>query len=229
MDGKLIVVVDDEKAIVELLKKDLSDKGFRVRGFLDSKTFFKFLKEGKELPDLITLDLTLPGMGGLDICEKLKKTEKFSLIPVIMLSGRGGEEDKVSCLNAGADDYIVKTASLEELSARINAVLRRLTVVEEDKKVEIGGILTVDIKNYTVTVNDKKIELTPAEFKVLECLSRREGQVITRSRILEYLWGEEKVVIGRTVDVHVRHLREKLGKAGQFIKNVRGIGYRLEV
>ncbi|MBU1084436.1 MAG: response regulator transcription factor [Candidatus Omnitrophota bacterium] len=228
MEEKLIVIVDDELDMIEELKESLAPKGLRVKGFEGSKGLFDFLNRTKDLPDLIVLDLTLPEEEGSDICRELKRAERFGLIPVIVLSGRSGEADKVFCLDIGADDYIVKPFSVAELNARINAVLRRRSVGGEEKRIEVGNKLVIDIKNYQVTVNGEKVELTPAEFKVLECLSIREGQVMTRSRILEYLWGQEKAVIGRTIDVHIRHLREKLGEAGNFIKNIRGIGYKIE-
>ncbi len=225
MDNKLIAVVDDDPDIVKTVSAYLEDEGFDVRGFSGAKGLFAFLD--KEKPDLIILDLVLPGgMNGFEICRNLKEKEKFSSIPIIMLSGQGEENKKVSGLDMGADDYVVKPFSLNELSARIRAVLRRRGLEEE--KITVGNIMEIDLQKYEVTVDGQKVELTPTEFNILEFLATRKGRVFTRGRILDYLWGEEKVVVARTVDVHVRHLREKLGKAGKFIKNVRGIGYKLE-
>ncbi len=227
MDNKLIAIVDDEAGVVSTVSEYLANKGFVTRGFSNSKDLFEFLAK-EERPDLIILDIMLPGMPGFEICKKLKEKERYSTIPIIMVSAKGEVPDKTSGLDLGADDYLVKPFSLEELTARINAVLRRQSPEEKEEKVTVGNLLVLDRKRYEVTVEGKKVDLTPTEFKILECLSSRKDQVFTRDRILDYLWGEEKIVIERTIDVHIRHLREKLGKAGDLIKNVRGIGYKLE-
>ena len=227
MNDKLIVIVDDEPGVVSTISEYLSAKGFDTKGFSNSKDLFTFMAK-EEKPDLIILDLILPGMPGFEICRKLKEKERYASIPIIMVSAKGEEPDKVSGLDLGADDYMVKPFSLEELTARINAVLRRQAPEEQEEKITVGENLVMDLKRYEVTVDGGKVDLTPTEFKILECLSSRKNQVFTRDRILDYLWGEEKIVIARTIDVHVRHLREKLGSAGDMIKNVRGIGYKLE-
>ncbi|MBU0683970.1 MAG: response regulator transcription factor [Candidatus Omnitrophota bacterium] len=228
MREKLIVIVDDENEIVNTVSEYLSNKGFKVKGCSDGDTLFKFLTQEK--PDLIILDLSLPGIDGFEICKTLKAKESLSAIPIIIVSALDEEMNKISGLDSGADDYMVKPFSLNELNSRIKAVLRRQ--VEngfEEKKITIGnGLVVIDLTRYEVTVNQKKIELTATEFKILERLSTRKGQVFSRDNILDYLWGEEKIVVERTIDVHIRHLREKLGEAGNFIKNVRGIGYKLE-
>ncbi len=226
MDDKLIVIVDDDPDIINSISPSLKSEGFKVNGFSCAEDLFIFLD--KEKPDLILLDITLPGANGFEICKSLKKKEKFSSIPIIMLSGRGGEIDKVSGLDAGSDDYIAKPCSINEIKARIRAVLRRHGAEGGEKKIYAGDMIVMDLERYEVTVEGKKIKLTTAEFRILECLSSRKGHVFTRSRLLEFLWGEEKIVIDRTIDVHIRHLRKKLGKAEKFIKNVRGIGYKLE-
>ena len=145
-----------------------------------------------------------------------------------MLTAKGEEMDKILGLELGADDYVTKPFSLKELVARVKAVLRRQVQKEETEKIEIGGVVEMDLEKYEVKVNGKKIELTSTEFRILQLLASRKGLVFTRDNILDYLWGHEKAVIDRTVDVHIRHLREKLGKAAHFIKNLRGIGYKLE-
>jgi len=225
MDDKFIAIVDDDPDVVKLMSIGLKSEGFKVKGFSCAEDLFGLLD--KEKPDLILLDVTLPGINGFEVCRNLKKKEKFSSIPIIMLSGRGGEADKVSGLDVGSDDYVVKPCSINELKARVRAVLRRHGV-ESEKKVYIGNMVVMDLQKHEVIVKGKKVELTPVEFRILECLSSRKENVFTRRRILEFLWGEEKVVIERTIDVHIRHLREKLGEAGKFIKNVRGIGYKIE-
>lgn len=226
MDEKLIAIVDDDPDMVRMISLNLKDEGYRVKGLADAESLFKFLS--KEKPDLIILDLMLPGMSGLEICKKLKGDERFSSVPVIMVTGKDKEADKVTGLDMGSDDYIVKPCSADELKARIRAVLRGRGQKAKEGKIEIGGVMEIDRKRYEVKVSGTKVDLTTTEFKILECLSSRIGQVFTRDRILEYLWGEEKVAVERTIDVHIRHLREKLGKADKFIKNVRGVGYKLE-
>jgi two-component system phosphate regulon response regulator PhoB/two-component system alkaline phosphatase synthesis response regulator PhoP len=226
MDDNLIVIVDDDPNLLKITALNLTEEGFRVKGLLDANDLFKFLE--KEKPDLIILDLMLPGMNGFEICKTLKKNERYSSIPVIILSGKNEEADKISGLDLGSDDYIVKPCSLNELKARIRAVLRRRTVGGAEKKIDVGGVMTIDLKRYEVTVDGVKVDLTITEFKILERIASRKGQVFTRKSILEYLWGEEKIVVDRTIDVHIRHLREKLGKAGRFIKSIRGIGYKID-
>ena len=227
MEDKLIAVVDDDPGVVDIVTEYLTNEGFKVNGFTAGQGLFDFL--GKKIPDLILLDLILPGMDGFEICRILKEKKEYSAIPIIILSGRDEETNKVQGLDLGADDYIVKPFSLKEMHSRIKAVLRRLEPEGEEKIIKIGDKLMMDLQKYQVTVNGEKVELTPTEFKILQLLSSRKGQVFTRERILDFLWGEEKVVIARTVDVHIRHLREKLGKEADLIKNVRGIGYKIDI
>lgn len=224
---KYVVIVDDDSTVREVIAEYLTKKGYEVKAFTDDEGLFSSLT--KRIPDLIILDIVLPGMDGFAICNKLKSKEKFSDIPVIILSGQDGEISKVSGLEMGADDYVVKPFSLNELAARIKAILRRGARHGEENVLEVGELIEIDFTKHTVTVEGKRVELTPAEFQILELLASREGQVFSRDRMLEYLWGEEKIVIERTIDVHIRHLREKLGKAGDLIKNVRGVGYKLDM
>jgi len=226
MDDKLIAIVDDDPEIVKLIGDSLKSDGFRVKGFSCAEDLYDFLE--KEKPDLILLDIILPGVSGIEVCKNLKKKKRFSSIPIIMISGKSGEADRISGLDTGSDDYIVKPCSINETKARVRAVLRRYAPGAEDKKICIGGLVEIDLQKFEVTVEGKKAPLTPVEFRILECLSSRKSHVFSRRRILEFLWGEEKVVIDRTIDVHIRHLRNKLGKAAKFIKNVRGIGYKIE-
>jgi len=226
MDTKLITIVDDNVEIVTAITDYLTSKGYRVKGLSNGEALFRFLETKK--PDLIILDVMMPGMTGYEICKVLKSKDKYAGIPIIMLSKRDQEKDKVSGLDLGADDYMAKPFSLDELNARIKAVLRRPEPDIPPEKIRVGDILEIDLQKFQVTVDGEKVALTPAEFKILEFLASKKDQVFSRERILEYLWGEEKIVVERTIDVHVRHLREKLGKAGELIKNVRGIGYKLE-
>ena len=224
--NELIAIVDDEPDILELVSLHLKKAGFNVKGFPDAESFTSFL--ATNTPDLIILDLMLPDTDGLDICKDLKKKDASSSIPIIMLTAKGEETDKILGLELGADDYVTKPFSPKELVARVKVVLRRNTREEETKRIEIAGSVIIDLEKYEVTAEGKKIDLTTTEFRILQLLASRKGFVFTRDNILDYLWGEEKAVIDRTVDVHIRHLREKLGNTAHCIKNVRGIGYKLE-
>jgi len=225
--NKLIAVVDDEPDILELVSLHLKNAGFKVKQFLDGESFYRFIDT--QIPDLIILDLMLPDMDGLEICKYLKRKDELASIPVIMLTAKSEETDKLLGLELGADDYVTKPFSPKELVARVKAVLRRHAPTAETKKIEIGNILVIDLQKYEVFLEGKKIDLTSAEFKILHLLASKEGWVYNREQILDYLWGQEKVVLDRTIDVHIKNLREKLGKASKFIKNIRGVGYKLEV
>jgi two-component system phosphate regulon response regulator PhoB/two-component system alkaline phosphatase synthesis response regulator PhoP len=225
--SKIIAVVEDEPDIKELLSINLTKAGFKVKGFEDAASLFKFLKTGK--PDLFILDLMLPDADGFEICKFLKKEDKFSNIPIIILTARTDEMDKVLGLEIGADDYVTKPFSPRELIARVKAVLRRDEKVVKTTKINFGEILTIDLQKYDVTVEDKKVELTSTEFKILKLLIERKGWVYSREQILDYLGSQDKGILDRTIDVHIKNLREKLGNAGKFIKNIRGVGYKLEL
>ena len=224
--NKLIAIIDDEPDIVELVSVNLEKAGFDTRGFSNLESFLSFLK--KQTPDLVILDLMLPDADGLEICKYLKKKDELSAIPIIMLTAKAEETDKILGLELGADDYVTKPFSPKELAARVKVALRRQTQKEDTKKIEIGGILVIDLEKFAVKVKGEKIDLTSTEFKILQLLSSKQGWVFSRDKILDYLWGREKAVLDRTVDVHVKNLRDKLGAAGPFIKNMRGIGYKLE-
>jgi len=224
--NELIAVVDDEEDICGLVSVNLKKNGFPVKEFGDGKSLFRFLK--KQKPALIILDVMLPDMDGFEICKQIKKDDRNSSIPVIMLTAKTDESDKIVGLELGADDYVTKPFSIKELIARVKAVLRRNEDKTSDKTVEASGGLKIFPENYTVEIDGKKIELTTTEFKILHLLASNPGKVYSRDKLLDVLWGDEKIVVDRTIDVHVRHLREKLGKAGAYIKNIRGVGYKLE-
>jgi len=223
---KTIAVVDDEPDIVELVAIGLKKNGYKVKEFFDGSGFIRSLK--KDLPDLVLLDLMLPDTDGFEICKFMKRDDKYSQIPVIMLTARGEETDKVLGLEIGADDYITKPFSPRELLARVKAVLRRESKHEKTKRIKVSDILEIDLDKYEVYVEGTKVELTSSEFRILRLISERKGWVYSREQILEYLGVYEKGVLDRTVDVHIKNLREKLGNAGKLIKNIRGIGYKLE-
>ena len=224
--NQLIAVIDDESDIVELVTIHLNKAMFKTKGFSDAESFYSFIE--KQIPDLIILDLMLPDSDGLEICKYLRKEDKFSSIPIIMLTAKGEETDKILGLEFGADDYVTKPFSPRELVARVKAILRRRLKVEESGKVDVGGILIIDTEKYEVFVEGKRVELTSTEFRILKLFLSKKSKVFSRDDILDYLWGHEKIVLDRTIDVHIKHLRDKLGKAGRFIKNIRGVGYKLE-
>jgi len=225
--NELIAVLDDEPDILELVSVHLKKNRFRVREFPDAESFYRFLHS--EVPDLIILDLMLPDADGFEVCKYLRKTDKLAAVPIIMLTARVGETDKILGLELGADDYVTKPFSPSELVARVKAVLRRREPRKEDvERIDIEGILSLDLQRHEVRVKGGKVELTSTEFRILQMLASKRGWVFSRDKILDYLWGNEKTVVDRTVDVHIKHLREKLGTAAKLIKNIRGVGYKLE-
>ena len=225
--NELIAVLDDEPDILELLSVHLKKNRFRVREFPDAESFYRFLHS--EVPDLIILDLMLPDADGFEVCKYLRKTDKLAGVPIIMLTARVGETDKILGLELGADDYVTKPFSPSELVARVKAVLRRREPRKEDvERIDIEGILSLDLQRHEVSVKGRNVDLTSTEFRILQMLASKKGWVFSRDKILDYLWGNEKTVVDRTVDVHIKHLREKLGPAANLIKNIRGVGYKLE-
>jgi len=223
----LIAVIEDEEDILKVVSLHLKKANFRVKEFSEGESFIRSLKFEK--PNLIILDLMLPDIDGLEICKYLKSREEFSSIPIIMLTAKVEETDKIIGLELGADDYVSKPFSPRELVARVKAILRRKHPAQEVKVIEIGDILKINLQKFEVHVNGKKVELTPTEFRILVLLSERKSWVFSRNQILEHLWENDKIVVDRTVDVHIKHLREKLGEVGKFIKSVRGIGYKLDI
>lgn len=224
--AKLIAVVDDEVEILALVSLYLKKANFKVAEFSEAKSYLESLHD--HIPDLLILDLMLPDTSGIDICKYLKQHEEYTSIPIIMLTAKSTETDKVLGLELGADDYITKPFSARELVARVRAVLRRREPRIEKTKIEIGKSVVLDLHRFEVSVDGKKIDLSPTEFRLLKILSERKGWVFSRKKILDGLWGADKAVTDRTIDVHIKHLREKLGTAGRFIKNVRGVGYKIE-
>lgn len=223
---KLIFVVDDEPDLTELVRLHLEKNGFRVKTFFSATSFFTALQA--EIPDLIILDLMLPDMDGMDVCKILRGNARTAQVPIIMLTARGEVYDRVLGLELGADDYVTKPFSPRELVARVRAVLRRLEAGEDEEILNLGDLLKVNLRRFEVFVEGQRVNLTPTEFRILTILLRRSGWVFTREQLLENLWGGEKIVVDRTIDVHIKNLREKLGKAGKFIKSVRGVGYKIE-
>ena len=220
----MIFCVEDDSNIRELVIYTLETTGFKARGFEDGKEFLEAL--ALETPELILLDIMLPGMDGLELLSKLKASPKNRDIPVIMLTAKGSEYDKVKALDAGADDYVTKPFGMMELVSRIKAVLRRSRKTEEKSQIELSGIC-MNIKKHEVTVNGKEVALTLKEFELLEKMMLNKGIVLTRDQLLTEIWGYDFDGETRTVDVHVRTLRQKLGEKGDLIQTVRGVGYRV--
>ncbi len=225
--ARIVAVIDNEPDIVELVSVNLEKAGFEVKGFYDADSFQEYLKY--EVPNLVLLDLMLPDAGGFEVCKNMKKDERLAEVPIIMLTARADEMDKAVGLELRADDCITKPFSTRELTARVKAVLRRDEKTAENQKIRIGNLLEINLQKYETKVEGNKIVLTSTEFRILKLLTERQGWVFARDQILEYLGVQDKGVLARTVDVHIKNLRDKLGPAGKFIKNIRGIGYKLEI
>lgn len=220
----MIFCVEDESNIRELVIYTLTTTGFEACGYEDGKQLLEALDT--EVPELILLDIMLPGEDGVEILKRLKASPRTRKIPVIMLTAKGTEYDKVVGLDAGADDYVTKPFGMMELISRIKAVLRR-SGKEEKQDTHTLGNLHLNDKKHQVTVEGQDISLTLKEFELLKRLLSNRGVVLTRDRLLEEIWGYDYSGETRTVDVHVRTLRQKLGDAGDYIETVRGVGYRI--
>ncbi|HID57087.1 TPA: response regulator transcription factor [Candidatus Poribacteria bacterium] len=223
---KRIWVVEDEPDIAELLAHNLRRERFIVRTFHDGEEFLTALEGGT--PDLVILDLMLPGIDGLEICKMMREDERRRSIPIIILTAKGGETDVVLGLELGADDYVVKPFSIRELIARVKAVLRRVESPSRSVPFKVEG-LQVDPEGFSASVDGTPLDLTFAEFRLLSLLISKPGRVFTRRQIIDWIWEGEKVVLPKAVDVHVSNLRRKLGRYGGLIKSVRGVGYKFEV
>jgi two-component system, OmpR family, phosphate regulon response regulator PhoB len=219
-----VLIVEDEPAIAELISVNLRHSGFRPVWAIDSLTAQAELDA--VLPDVILLDWMLPGESGLLLAKRWRAHPRTRSVPIIMLTARGDEVDRVAGLDAGADDYIAKPFSTKELLARIRAVLRR-RAPEQDLSVVTAGDLSLDPGTYRVTFQGQMLKLGPTEFKLLHYLMTHAERVHSRSQLLDKVWGDHVFIEERTVDVHVKRLREALGEAGQLVETVRGAGYRL--
>lgn len=229
MSKKKIMVVDDEADIRELIKFNLEKEGFDVLPVADGESA---LEEARlRQPDLIILDVMLPGIDGIEVCFKLKSDPASKSIPIVMLSAKSDESDQLVGLKIGADDYLVKPFSPKVLVAKISAMLRRGDVVisgtvDESPVIRSKGLF-MNPNDFSVTYQEKPLKLTAVEYKILYFLARKPGRVYTRERIIEQVRGDDVIITGRTVDVHILSLRRKLGDASDLIETVRGIGYRV--
>jgi two-component system phosphate regulon response regulator PhoB len=223
--GKTILIVEDEQDVVDLLSLNLRKAG----GFLVSTArdgAAGLIKARAEKPAFIILDLMLPKMPGLEVCKFLKSDPATRHIPIMMLTARAEEVDRIVGLEFGADDYVTKPFSPREVILRIRAILRRGNGQRDEERLTAGPI-TIDPARHEVSVGGKRVSLTSIEFRLLRTLMQRRGRVQARDRLLNEVWGYESMIDTRTVDTHVRRLREKLGKAGDTVETVRGFGYRL--
>lgn len=224
-----ILMVDDEKDIVDLVAYNLEKEGYETLKALDGEKALQLVRT--KTPDLVVLDLMLPGIQGLEVCKRIRKDPETASIPIIMLTAKGAEIDKIVGLEVGADDYITKPFSVKELLARIKAVLRRSEArraAGQSEVFEFKG-LHIDFKSYEVTVDGKRVDLSPTEFRLLKFLSRNPGRVYSREQILDRVWGDEAFVEPRTVDVHIRRLRSRIEhdeSSPDYIVTVRGAGYK---
>jgi DNA-binding response OmpR family regulator len=226
MKSKYIAIIDDEEDILELVSFHLEKEGYNVKKFTNGKDFIESLKVN--IPDLIVLDIMLPDMSGYDICKFIKNHKQYASIKIIMLSAKGEIIDKVLGLELGAEDYLAKPFSPKELVARVRAVLRRGDLKEDNSDIIKVGDIVLDSGKVKVSVNGKEVNLTATEFKLLKLFFENKGYVFSRESLLDYLWNEDKFVLDRTIDVHIRNLRKKLGESGNIIKSIRGIGYKVE-
>ncbi len=227
--NELIAVVDDEKSILELTSIHLKKSGFQVATFVNGTEYLEFIKN--TIPDVTILDLMLPDIDGMDMCKALRRDSKYDNMSIIILSGRIDESDTILGLELGADDYVKKPFSPKELAVRVKTVLRRKAPqnAQPENKINIDNKIVIDIDRYEVHVDGELVALTPTEYRILKMLAEKNGNVLKREEILYNLWGNEKIVVDHTVDVHIKHLREKLEPYANLVKNVRGVGYKLGI
>ena len=218
----MIYLLEDDDSIRDLVLYTLQSQGMEAKGFPRPSAFWEAVAE--RLPSLVLLDIMLPEEDGISVLKTLRSSARTCRMPVIMLTAKGTEYDKVLGLDAGADDYLAKPFGMMELLSRIRALLRR---TQREADIYRCGVLTVDQTRHTVTVNGQEVILTQKEFEVLCLLLKNRGQVLSRERLIEDVWGYAFTGESRTVDVHVRTLRQKLGEAGAYIETVRGYGYKI--
>ena len=219
-----ILVVEDEPDLLALVRINLEQAGFEVETAENGSDALAALRRAP--PDLMLLDLMLPDVPGTEICRRIRGSAELSELPIIMLTAKADEVDRVVGLELGADDYVTKPFSPRELMLRVRAVLRRQRPDTTPARVIEHGDLSLDPERHRCFVDGEEVDLTAKEFSLLQCLMRRPGRVMTRDRLLDDVWGSDITVTTRTIDTHLKRLREKLGRAGDLIETVRGVGYR---
>ena len=222
----MIWCVDDDSTIRDIEVYALTQTGFSAKGFTDGLSMLEALKSEK--PDLIVLDIMMPGMDGVDVLKEIRQNPETKKIPVIMATAKGTEMDKIQGLDTGADDYLVKPFGIMEMISRVKAILRRTEPAEKDDTITVGEI-SLSINSHTVKVNGEKISLTYKEFEILKLFITNPGIVFTRDKLLSQVWGIDYLGETRTVDMHIKTLRQKLGGAGKRIETVIGVGYKMEI
>lgn len=219
------MIVEDERDLLDTLDYNLQREGYRTRCAATGTEAMSLVNE-RPLPDLVVLDLMLPDMSGTEICRSIRGNDQTKNVPVLMLTAKGEEIDRVVGFEVGADDYVTKPFSVRELALRIRAILRRSRTTEEETEQLEFGRLSVDASAHRCWVDGEETQLTALEFKLLTTLMRRRGRVQTREVLLTDVWGFSAEVTTRTVDTHVKRLRQKIGEAGRYIETLRGVGYR---
>jgi len=224
MQKGTILVIDDEPDLLELVEFNLKKDGYEVIVAKNGQAGLEIAQ--KHLPDLIVLDLMMPGIDGLEVCRQLRSDERTRQTPMIMLTAKSAEADRIVGLELGADDYVTKPFSPRELIARVRALLRRATTTQETPTVIRQGDLVIDLTRHEVTSGGKQVTLTPTEFRILQFIVARPGRVLSRDQIIDAAVGNEMAVFDRTIDVHIAAIRRKLGKTGDRIETIRGFGYK---
>ena len=224
--ARTILVIDDEPELVKLLDYNLTKAGYLVLSAKDGEHGLNTAR--KHAPDAVILDVMMPGLDGWEVCKRLRTDPSTSAIPVLMLTAKAEEGDRVLGLELGADDYVTKPFGVRELLARVKALLRRSEIATASPEVVKAGKIIVDSSRRTVTVAGKPVALTATEFNLLKALAEKEGRVISREDLLSLARGDDVAVMDRMVDVHVAALRKKLGRQGEMIETVRGVGYRMK-
>ncbi len=222
----MIWYVEDDGAIRDIAIYALNSAGFETKGFEDGLSFWEALK--KEKPELIVLDVMLPGMDGVELLTRMRESREYNRIPVIMATAKGQEYDRIHGLDLGADDYIVKPFSMMEMVSRVKAVLRRSQPFDVSRLLKAGG-LVVNLDEHTVVVDGSRVQLTYKEFELLRMFLSHPGMVYTREQLFSHVWNMDYMGDSRTLDSHIRTLRQKLGEYGKMIETVRNVGYRWEV
>jgi len=220
-----ILIVDDEKDIVEFIQYNLEQEGFEVITAYNGKDALKLVKEN---PSLILLDVMMPELDGYEVCRKIRKNEKYKNTPILFLTAKTSEQDEIEGLTVGADDYILKPVSIKKLIARIKANIRQSDVTNEPSRTIEVGPIRIDKEEYLLYLEDEKVVLPRKEFEIISYLASKNGKVIPREKLLSSIWGEDVFVGDRTIDVHVRKIREKLGSYSNLIETVKGVGYRFK-
>ncbi|QJT08550.1 response regulator [Oceanidesulfovibrio marinus] len=226
MSNDEVLVIEDDEDILQLLTFNLESAGYEVSSAMDG--YEGLVEARRRQPGLIILDIMLPSMDGFEICKELKRKQETASIPVIMLTARGEEVDRIVGLELGADDYVIKPFSPRELLLRVKAIMKRIQPGDAQRSKWQKDGLSVDLDAHRVEVDDEEVPLTATEFKLLAELLKRQGRVQTRDQLLNTVWGYEFEGYARTVDTHVRRLRQKLGPYASYVETVRGVGYRFK-